>query len=695
MNMTRRRNPWRLSVLPLALVFAAACDSSPTDPPSPSVAGVVQEEANLSTLAGVLQDAGLVPTLSNGGPFTVFAPTNSAFANLPDGVLDEVLADAELLEAVLLNHVVSGTVTSGSLSNGQELTTVGGGTLTVTIQGGTVRIGDAVVTQADLEASNGVVHVIDAVLVPELPEPTPDLVDTAVSAGFSTLVAAVQAAGLEDVLRGDGPFTVFAPTNAAFDALPDGVLESLLGDPEGLAQVLTYHVVAGRVMAADLQEGQLVTTVQGEEIRITLAGGARVNGVDITATDVEAANGVIHIIDAVLLPPQDIVDTAVGAGFSTLAAAVEAAALVDVLKGDGPFTVFAPTNAAFDALPDGVLEALLDDPAALGEILTYHVVPGRIFSSDLEDGATVTTVEGRTVTISLNGGARVNDANIVATDVLATNGVIHVIDAVLIPQDDLVDTAIGAGFSTLVAAVQAAGLEEVLRGAGPFTVFAPTDAAFDALPDGVLEALLADPAALAQVLTYHVVAGRILAGDLVDGQVVTSVEGRPFRITLQGGARVNGVDITATDVEAANGVIHVIDAVLIPVEDNVDTAVEAGFSTLVAAVQAADLVDVLRGEGPFTIFAPTNAAFDALPDGVLEALLADPEALAGVLTYHVIEGRIFASDLEDGIEVTTVEGSTVTISLNGGARVNDANITATDILTSNGVIHVIDAVLVP
>jgi transforming growth factor-beta-induced protein len=262
-------------------------------------------------------------------------------------------------------------------------------------------------------------------------------------------------------------------------------------------------------------------------------------------------------------------------------------------------------------------------------------------------------------------------------------------------QNDVVDTAIEAGFSTLVTAVQAAGLENVLRGDGPFTIFAPTNQAFQNLPSGVLDGLLADTDALTSVLLYHVVEGRILASDLTDGQIVTSVDGRPFRVTLGSGAQVNGVGIVTTDVEATNGIIHVIDAVLLPVEDNVDTAVGAGFETLVAAVQAADLEGVLRSEGPFTIFAPTEEAFAALPAGAIEGLLADPAALASVLTYHVVPGRVFSSDLQDGLVVTTVQGSTVTISLSGSARVNDAEIVAADILTSNGVIHVIDTVLIP
>jgi transforming growth factor-beta-induced protein len=261
---------------------------------------------------------------------------------------------------------------------------------------------------------------------------------------------------------------------------------------------------------------------------------------------------------------------------------------------------------------------------------------------------------------------------------------------------DIVETAVEAGtFQTLVTAVQAADLASTLQGPGPFTVFAPTDAAFDDLPAGALEALLADTQALTEVLLYHVVPGRILASDLEDGQIVTTAEGRPFRVTLSGGARVNGVDVVQTDIEATNGVIHVIDAVLIPVEDNVDTAIDAGFNTLVEAVQAANLEGVLRSAGPFTIFAPTDEAFDALPEGALEGLLTDPEALATVLTYHVVAGRLFSSDLSEGMELTTVEGRTITISLDGGARVNDVDIVGVDVLTSNGVIHVIDAVLIP
>ncbi len=274
---------------------------------------------------------------------------------------------------------------------------------------------------------------------------------------------------------------------------------------------------------------------------------------------------------------------------------------------------------------------------------------------------------------------------------------------------DIVDTAIAAGsFETLVTAVQAAELEGALRGEGPFTVFAPTDEAFAALPEGTVEALLEDPTGdLAQILLYHVVPGRVMAADVSDGLEAETLQGSTVSFSVtDGGVQINDANIVSTDIEASNGVIHVIDAVILPEaeeseameQDIVDTAIAAGsFETLVTAVQAAELEGALRGEGPFTVFAPTDEAFAALPEGTVEALLEDPTGdLAQILLYHVVPGRVMAADVSDGLEAETLQGSTVSFSVtDGGVQINDANIVSTDIEASNGVIHVIDAVILP
>lgn len=276
-----------------------------------------------------------------------------------------------------------------------------------------------------------------------------------------------------------------------------------------------------------------------------------------------------------------IVGVAVDAGFDTLVDAVQAAALVDTLQGDGPFTVFAPTDEAFAALPDGVLDALLADPVALADVLTYHVVAGSVLAADVVGLDSATTVEGEDIAIAVDSGTVTlnGSANVLTTDVMASNGIIHVIDRVLLPPSmsetapegamagDIIATATDAGsFTTLLAAIDVAGLTETLQGAGPFTVFAPTDEAFAALGDDTIAALLEDPEALAQILLYHVVAGEVLAADVVELDSATSVAGEDITITIDNGSVIlNGsATVLTTDIEASNGVIHVIDAVILP-----------------------------------------------------------------------------------------------------------------------------------
>ena len=568
-----------------------------------------------------------------------------------------------------------------------------------------------------------------------MPEPTAepmlaDIVDIAVADGrFTTLVAAVTAAELVDTLKGEGPFTVFAPTDDAFAALPVGTVESLLADPAGaLTQILLYHVVSGKVMAADVTGLTSTATVQGEEISIKVEdGNVYLNDtVQVIITDIEASNGVIHVLDAVLMPPSlmaeelgTIPEVAAAAGsFTTLLAAVEAAGLAETLSGEGPFTVFAPTDDAFATLPEGTVESLLADPAgALTQILLYHVVEGEVLAETVVTLESATTIQGEDVTIELvDGGVVLNGSvKVTATDVMASNGVIHVIDAVLLPPSLSAETrtipeiAAEAGtFNTLLAAVEAAGLAETLSGEGPFTVFAPTDEAFAALPEGTVEALLADPTgALSQILLYHVVAGEVLAEDVVGLSRAATVQGEEIAIRVTpGGVVLNGIaTVVVTDIAAANGVIHVIDAVIIPpsilaatLPSIAEAATEAGsFTTLLAAVEAAGLTETLAGPGFFTVFAPTDGAFAALPEGTVEALLADTEALTAILLYHVVDGTIYAEEVVTLESLTTLQGQDITIEVTSdGVILNGTvKIVTTDIVANNGIIHVIDAVLLP
>ena len=433
------------------------------------------------------------------------------------------------------------------------------------------------------------------------PEAEPaTIVEIAVADGrFGTLAAALEAAGLVETLQGDGPFTVFAPTDDAFAALPEGTVEGLLEDIPALTEILLYHVVSGDVKAADVVTLESAETLQGGSLSITVEGDVvRINGAQVVIADIEASNGTIHVIDAVLLPPAPeeataepteapteaegpgtIVDIAVADGrFEMLVAALGAADLVDALAGEGPFTVFAPTDDAFAALPEGTVEALLDDIPALTAILLYHVVSGDVKAADVVTLESAETLQGGSLSITVEGDVvRINGAQVVIADIEASNGTIHVIDAVLLPPapeeaaeaeslGTIVDIAVSDGrFTTLVAAVQAADLADVLSGEGPFTVFAPTDDAFAALPEGTVEGLLEDIPALTDILLYHVVAGDVKAADVVTLESAETLQGGLLTITIDGDVvRINGAQVVIADIEASNGTIHVIDAVLLP-----------------------------------------------------------------------------------------------------------------------------------
>lgn len=257
-----------------------------------------------NTLAAALKAAGLIDALSGPGPFTVFAPTDEAFAKLPAGTVENLLKpeNKDKLAAVLKYHVVSGLVTSKQIDSVPVAATLQGQLINPSVRDGTVRINDSVVTKADIGATNGVIHVIDSVLIPE----SKTIPQLAIDDGrFTTLVAALKAAGLVETLSGPGPFTVFAPTDEAFAKLPKPVLEALL-KPENkglLTEILTYHVVKGRVSSVDALKAGTAKTLEGTEVTISgTSGSLMINGAKVAIEDVDAANGVGHVIDTVLVP---------------------------------------------------------------------------------------------------------------------------------------------------------------------------------------------------------------------------------------------------------------------------------------------------------------------------------------------------------------------------------------------------------
>lgn len=385
-----------------------------------------------------------------------------------------------------------------------------------------------------------------------------------------------------------------------------------------------------------------------------------------------------------------LVDVAAADGrFTTLLAAAERAGLVGLLTGPGPYTVFAPTDDAFDAL--GIDPSTLSDDQVRG-ILAYHAIPAEVPSSAIP--ATALTAAELTLVFDTSDGVVVNDANVIAADIEADNGIIHVIDKVLLPPD--IPTMAGyLGASSLAGALESADLVSALQAEGPFTVFAPTNDAFTAAGDVPSDALPG-------ILLYHVVDGAVpstaipmMAPTLSENEWENAM---PLFFDTTDGVAVNNGTVVLADVVTTNGIIHVVDTVLVP-PTVADAATYAGLTELLGAVGAAaeieagvTVADVLTGEGSLTVFAPTDAAFEAISETV-DGLTA--EQVRDVLLYHVIDldTPVLSTDLTDG-DVGTVNGQDVTIDT-AGPTVNDAAIGPADIHVSNGVVHVIDAVLVP
>ncbi len=340
-----KRSAARITALALSVgLVAAACSSD--DPEATAeetttteaemtepgnIAEVATEAGDFTTLLAAAEAAGLVGPLTGTDQLTVFAPTDAAFAAALDtlGISAEELLANPALADILTYHIVDGEVKSDAVVtlDGQMVETLNGQSVLVTVDGSTVKVNEATVTAVDVDASNGVIHVIDGVLLPpdvaeallgsamddemseeEMSDEPATVVDIALSSDdFSTLVAAVTQADLVETLQGEGPFTVFAPTNEAFEqALADLNLtaEELLASPD-LAGILTYHVVAGEITAEDAiaADGTEIATVNGDTIEISVVDGmVMVDGATVTTADLMAGNGVVHVIDAVILP---------------------------------------------------------------------------------------------------------------------------------------------------------------------------------------------------------------------------------------------------------------------------------------------------------------------------------------------------------------------------------------------------------
>ncbi|SDG69414.1 fasciclin domain-containing protein [Psychroflexus sediminis] len=534
-------------------------------------------------------------------------------------------------------------------------------------------------------------------------------------------------AGLSQTLN-DGVYTIFAPTDDAFGNINTSSLSA-----DQARNLLLNHVLVGAAMSSNLITSYQTTLateqISGNEnplsLYVNVGSEITLNGIStVTGPDNLATNGVVHIVDEVITIPNVTTFATADSTFEVLVQALtredqpDFVGTLSSFEAPAPFTVFAPTNEAFAALLDELgIGSLADVPAAtLEATLNSHVIAGANVTSGMLSSGTVTTLGGD---ISIDAeNATITDSNgriieIILTDVQAGNGVIHAIDRVILP-----DSAIETTFEIISESPDHTVLEQALIDAnlvdalnsGEYTVFAPTDAAF-----GLIDISGLSAAQVSNVLLNHVVDGTFLSTDLsttyVNTLAVETNTGNDNNLSLyintDSGVSLNGISsVTTADLEADNGVVHVVDEVITIPDVTTFATADPNFSTLVAALTREPgftYVSTLQSTdspAPFTVFAPTNAAFVDLLDELNVNSLADiPTAtLEATLDTHVIPGtNVTSSTLASGTVSTLgddiiIDAQNTTITdLNG--RIS--NIIAVDVQAGNGVIHAIDKVLLP
>ena len=602
-----------LSLTLFTMLFLQACDDD--DDKKTEVVEIVVAPTTIvdaaiangsfTTLVAALQATGLDATLADtASDFTVFAPTDDAFALLGQETIDALLADTETLSDILTYHVISGEVNASTAIGlaGTKVDMVNGDSLALSLDGSNLLVNTATVIMTDIQTDNGIIHVIDAVLLPpaDMGMPTSSIVETAIANGnFTTLVSALQATSLDTVLADESAtFTVFAPTDAAFALIGEETINTLLANPDVLSNILLQHVIVDSAVdsvTAFSLNGASVETAAMTSIALQINATTDLlmfGGANIVMKDIYTTNGIIHVIDAVIVgdidipaPAMTLVDVAIANGnFTTLVAALQSTGLDTVLSDlDSDFTVFAPTDDAFSKLPASTLDSLTSEQ--LSNILLYHVLPGEV----LADGA-ITVAQSMENMITMANGDKaslsfvdsmlfVNGSKVSTADVMADNGVIHVLDNVLLPpaemttpSQNIVEVAVADpdNFSTLVTALTATDLVTTLSDEDAmFTVFAPTNAAFAAVDPDALSALLADTDALTNVLLTHVVGGATLSSldaYAANGKMLTTASGTAIDVAIDaetGMLIIGGANVVISDIYTTNGVIHVIDSVIL------------------------------------------------------------------------------------------------------------------------------------
>uniref|UniRef100_A0A8C9RBR8 Periostin n=1 Tax=Scleropages formosus TaxID=113540 RepID=A0A8C9RBR8_SCLFO len=509
---------------------------------------------------------------------------------------------------------------------------------------------------------------------------------------------------LKKEIEGSGSYTMFAPSNEAWDLLDRVVRNALVSNVNiELYNALHYHMVNRRLVTKDLKNGLKVTSMYndlGLHINHYSNGVVTVNCARIIHANQVATNGVVHIIDRVISSVSSTIKDAIEVNddLSSLNAVAVTSGLLEKLGEPGHFTLFAPTNDAFKKVDRDVLERLMDNKVVLQALMNFHILNSVQCSEAIMAGSSYETLEGHNIEIGCDGESlTINGVKMVLKkDIVTTNGVIHLIDQVLMPDSaKQVVELIGKSQSTFGDMISELGLAAAMRPELEYTLLAPFNGAFTD------EVMTMDERLLKVILENHILKMKVTLDQLYDGQMLETVGGKFLRVFVYRTAVcIENACMVRGSKEGSNGALHLMQTLIRPAETTIYEILKADgrFNVFLSLMEAAELTDLLRKEGSYTLFAPTDDAFEGLSDEDIALLKSDLGTLRTILLYHFSNRTFINGGLEGGVTnlLKSILGKNLQVlSVNNSILVNSINVPDNDLMASNGVIHTIKTLLYP
>ncbi|XP_060783978.1 transforming growth factor-beta-induced protein ig-h3 isoform X2 [Neoarius graeffei] len=508
-------------------------------------------------------------------------------------------------------------------------------------------------------------------------------------------------AKLKAEIEGPGSFTFFAPSNEAWAALPVEILDALVSNVNiELLNALHYHMINKRLTSDDLKHGSAFPSMYHDfdvHIQHYSNGIVTVNCARLVKTDQHATNGIVHVVDRVITAVtnnvQSFLDT--DDDLTKLQQAVSDAGLTSVLENKGSYTLFAPSNEAFEKIPAEMLNRIFNDPVALKDLVNYHILKSIHCAESIVAGTPLETLQGTVLEvgcdgdkITLNGKAIVTN-----TDKLGANGVVHYINELLIPDSVKTLKELAEGLPQVSIATKHfidAGLNPQLSGSEAFTLIAPQNDAFKGGFTMTPE--------VRKLMRSHVLKGKLSSKSLYHGQELETIEGTKLRVFIyRNNLCFENACIAAHDKNGRHGTLLIVDKILAPPVGTVMDVLKADnrFSTLVGNIQRAGMTELLNKKGTYTIFAPTSDAFRSIPTNELNKITRDPRELVKLLKYHIGEEFIVSGGVTSHTRVKPMSGERLELGLNSTMYVNRVQVVDADLMATNGVVHAINSIIKP